>query len=432
MSHKFPYKWSLKESDFTKDKGKVFSCFSCGGGSTMGYKLAGFDVIGCNEIDPKMMEAYIANHNPKYSYLESIRDFNNRKDLPDELYNLDILDGSPPCSSFSIAGNREQDWGKEKKFNEGQANQILDTLFFDYIELAKKLRPKVVVAENVKGILLGDAAKTYAYRIHQEFDRAGYYMQHWLLDASKMGVPQRRERVFFIGLRKDIADPFLWQKDLVTVAPCLKLEFNEPEILFQDIYVAGLDDRPAAKGKMFEYWKNRKRGDKNFADTLGRIENRHSCFNNYYVYKDQVPCTMTSNSDVMYLFDEYRKPNKIESCRMGTWPTDYNFMGCRYHYLIGMSVPPVMIAQISSEIHSQWLSKLCRKEYWHGKLPDEDDTIPDISIKRHNEKIEELHSDYQAQIEGYIRRELAMKERIAVLTGKDPKYRGPGRPKKRG
>ena len=100
MSHNFNYNWSLKESKFTKDKGKVFSCFACGGGSTMGYKLAGFDVLGCNEIDPKMMEAYRLNHNPKYSYLEPIQDFKNRKDLPKELYELDILDGSPPCSSF--------------------------------------------------------------------------------------------------------------------------------------------------------------------------------------------------------------------------------------------------------------------------------------------------------------------------------------------
>lgn len=48
--HKFNYKWSLNGTDFTNDKGKVFSCFACGGGSTMGYKFAGFDVIGDNEI----------------------------------------------------------------------------------------------------------------------------------------------------------------------------------------------------------------------------------------------------------------------------------------------------------------------------------------------------------------------------------------------
>ena len=117
--HRFPYRWTLKDAKFTKDKGKVFSCFACGGGSTMGYKLAGFDVIGCNEIDPKMMEAYKANHNPKYAFLEPIQTFKLREDLPEELYGLDILDGSPPCSSFSMAGNREKDWGKDKVFREG-------------------------------------------------------------------------------------------------------------------------------------------------------------------------------------------------------------------------------------------------------------------------------------------------------------------------
>ena len=126
--HNFPYKWTLKDAVFTKDKGKVFSCFACGGGSTMGYKLAGFDVLGCNEIDPKMIEAYKANHNPKYAYLEPIQTFKLRTDLPDELYNLDILDGSPPCSSFSMAGNREKDWGKDKVFREGQAEQIVSVL----------------------------------------------------------------------------------------------------------------------------------------------------------------------------------------------------------------------------------------------------------------------------------------------------------------
>ena len=151
--HNFPYKWTLKDAVFTKDKGKVFSCFACGGGSTMGYKLAGFDVIGHNDIDKKMIEVYKENHNPKFSFLESITTFAKRKDLPTELYNLDILDGSPPCSSFSMAGNREKDWGKEKVFREGTELQVLDTLFFDFIDLAKELQPKVVIAENVKGLV---------------------------------------------------------------------------------------------------------------------------------------------------------------------------------------------------------------------------------------------------------------------------------------
>lgn len=79
------------------------------------------------------------------------------KDYPKELYNLDILDGSPPCSTFSLAGEREKNWGKSKKFREGQAYQVLDDLFFEFIKLAEKLKPKIIVAENVKGILMGNA-----------------------------------------------------------------------------------------------------------------------------------------------------------------------------------------------------------------------------------------------------------------------------------
>ena len=225
------YNWTLKDANFTKDKGKVFSCFACGGGSTMGYKLAGFDVIGHNDIDSKMVEVYKENHKPKFSYLESITTFAKRKDLPKELYELDILDGSPPCSSFSMAGNREKDWGKEKKFREGQELQVLDTLFFDFIDLANELKPKVVVAENVKGLLLGNA-KQYVIKIYEAFDKAGYTCQHFLLNACKMGVPQRRERVFFIALRKDLSPKFMELVDMFTELPKLELEFNEKEILF--------------------------------------------------------------------------------------------------------------------------------------------------------------------------------------------------------
>lgn len=78
MEHRFNYNWTLKDAIFTKDKGKVFSCFACGGGSTMGYKLAGFDVIGCNEIDIRVMNLYESNHHPRYKFLEPIQTFKER------------------------------------------------------------------------------------------------------------------------------------------------------------------------------------------------------------------------------------------------------------------------------------------------------------------------------------------------------------------
>ena len=354
--HRFPYKWTLKDAIFTKDKGTVFSCFACGGGSTMGYKLAGFDVIGCNEIDPKMMEAYRVNHNPKYSYLEPIQTFKLRNDLPDELYNLDILDGSPPCSSFSMAGNREKDWGKEKKFREGQANQVLDNLFFDFIDLAKKLQPKVVIAENVKGLLLGNA-KEYARKIYREFDQAGYYCQHWLLDASKMGVPQRRERVFFICLRKDLAEPFLYQQDMFTVNPKLELSFNEVKIKFSEVFKNYID-RPLSES-MLKIWDLRKKGDVDFEHINRReFDKPNLNFNHKFIYMDSSNINTITGNDQCVLFNYPRYRNFDELCECGTYPKDYNFLGNKPEYLIGMSVPPVMTAQIATEIYNQWLCKI--------------------------------------------------------------------------
>ena len=249
--HKFHYNWKLAEANFTKDKGKVFSCFACGGGSTMGYKLAGFDVIGCNEIDPKVNQVYVTNHAPRFNFLGDIRELRKReRELPPELYNLDILDGSPPCSTFSLSGNREKDWGKEKVFREGQTAQVLDTLFFDFIALAKALQPKVVIAENVKGLLMGNAID-YVRRIYKDFEDAGYYCQHFLLDASKMGVPQMRNRVFFVCIRHDLGVNFLKVSDLFNVEPHISMDFNEPGICYGEFadYICLLYTSPSPRDR---------------------------------------------------------------------------------------------------------------------------------------------------------------------------------------
>jgi len=353
--NKLNYEWTLKDANFTKDKGKVFSCFACGGGSTMGYKLAGFDVIGHNDIDKRMIEVYKANHNPKYSFLESITTFSKRKDLPKELYQLDILDGSPPCSSFSISGNREKDWGKDKKFREGQAEQVLDTLFFDFIDLAKELQPKIVIAENVKGLLIGKA-KEYVKKIYREYDKAGYYCQHWLLNAANMGVPQKRERVFFVCLRKDIATQFLYFKDMFTQVPKLKLNFNEKPILFKEIF-KDYEDRPLSIHYQ-NFWNIRKNGDVDFSDSSVRMgKNPNAQFQYKYLYMDKVANTITGGEQCV-LFDRPRYRNFDELCECGSYPKDYNFLKNKPHYLIGMSVPPLMTAKIAQQVYSQWLSKI--------------------------------------------------------------------------
>lgn len=276
--HKFAYKWNLSDGypapNIEKHGLKVFGTFICGGGSTMGYKLAGFEHLGGVEIDPQVADVYKTNHNPKYLYVEDIRDFADRSEYPSELYNLDILDGSPPCSSFSMAGNREKDWGKEKVFREGQAKQRLDDLFFDYIKLAKKLQPKVVIAENVKGMLQGNA-KAYVKRVKYEFEQAGYKVQLFLLNAASMGVPQKRERVFFICQRNDLKF-----KDL-------KLSFEEKPILFREIKETGLSE--GINGQRSKMWDLCKQG-KSFA-TVSNGSN----FSSMRLSDNEVCNTITAN-----------------------------------------------------------------------------------------------------------------------------------------
>jgi len=357
--HKFPYDWKL--SDGYPAKGikyhgkKVFSCFSCGGGSSMGYKLAGYDVLGCNEIDPKMAECYKVNHNPKYCFVEPIQKFKDREDMPEELFNLDILDGSPPCSSFSMAGNREKDWGKDKKFREGQKKQVLDTLFFDFIDLAKRLQPKVVIAENVKGLLLG-AAFEYVHDIRESFKEAGYKVGVKLLDASRMGVPQRRERIFFYAIRNDLN---VETSCLFGDEPFLDLEFNEQPILFKEIKEITGDVLPLEKDRIL--WRLIPQGG-----SQSDIDPKGNGFNCIKVVDNKCCPTITGNQrkDSLYTglmhSTEERKLNVSEFIKAGTYPNDYRFVHSEKEniqsYLIGMSVPPVMTAQVAHRVYKQWLA----------------------------------------------------------------------------
>ena len=140
------------------------------------------------------------NLKPQFSFIEPIQKFRKRRNIPKQLFKLDILDGSPPCSSFSMAGARERLWGKKRKYAEGAIIQELDTLFFEFIELAKKLQPKIILIENVKGILKGQAIK-YVQKILKELSKAGYTTHKQILYAHKMGIPQKRSRVFFFAMR---------------------------------------------------------------------------------------------------------------------------------------------------------------------------------------------------------------------------------------
>jgi DNA (cytosine-5)-methyltransferase 1 len=347
--HLFPYEWKL--ADGYPAKGiqyhgcKVFGTFICGGGSSMGYKLAGYEHLGGVELDAKVAATYKANHYPKYLYNMDIRDFNELSDLPAELYNLDILDGSPPCSTFSMAGSREGAWGKEKKFAEGQKKQTLDDLVFTYCNTIEKLKPKVCWLENVSGLLKGNA-KAYAKEIVKRITDIGYRVQVFLLDASTMGVPQHRERCFFIGLRNDYE------------LPRLVLNFNEKPIIFgecQDDEDKGDINKLPAQQKLI--FLKKKKGDKYFKHVLMREEGRNSGFGQCIFSSNIVSPTITHSCvNNSLLFDYPRHLNNKELMRVSTFPQDYK--ADNLAFVCGMSVPPVMAAQIANQIYIQWLSKI--------------------------------------------------------------------------
>jgi DNA (cytosine-5)-methyltransferase 1 len=335
MSDKYipNYRWNLTDLDkVEKNNLKVFSTFACGGGSTMGYKLAGFDVIGANDIDPEMAWHYKENHKPKYYYLEDIRKFRQRDDLPKELYELDILDGSPPCSSFSMAGSREKDWGKKKVFREGQSSQTLDDLFFDFIELARKLQPKVVIAENVKGLIQGNA-KGYVKKIINLFNVSGYDVQLFLLNAATMGVPQKRERVFFICPRKDLNKPKL------------KIGFNQKPIPLINA-LDGLDKTGRAlPPSLLAEWRRIKSNKPRRYFSCSIADRNEPC--------QTLTSKVTSGEGSVMHFESPRKFSESEIKAIGSYPQDYIFKSDA-GYLIGMSVPPLMTYGLANQIYQQW------------------------------------------------------------------------------
>ena len=328
--------WNLTDlKDVPQNGLNVFSCFHCGGGSTMGYKLAGYNVLGGVEIDPKMMALYKRNHNPKYPYLMGVKEFCEipDKELPSELFELDILDGSPPCSSFSMAGNREKNWGDKKKFREGQVEQVLDDLFFDFIDIAKKLQPKVVVAENVKGMIQGNA-RSYVKQIFKGFKGAGYSCQLFLLNASFMGVPQRRERVFFIANKIG--------------ANKLKFNFSEKPIPFLEIEEQDCKHKKMTP-KMFELWSKCSKGK-----SFSTVHPKGSFFNSIKAHPNKPLNTLTAGGCSSYY--HYSQPRSItnkEIKRAQTFPQDYNFLKQDVGYVCGMSVPPFMMQRIAIEIEKQ-------------------------------------------------------------------------------
>ena len=340
--------WNLTSLASVPQNGiRVMSTFACGGGSSMGYKRAGCQIVAANDIDPEMAWHYKHNLNPPLYYLCPIRDLITAQ-LPGELFNLDILDGSPPCSTFSMAGSREKSWGKDKHFREGQTKQVLSDLFFDYLDLVERLKPRVAIAENVKGMILGNA-KGYTKLVMARFKEIGYRVQLFLVNAADCGVPQRRERVFFCAVREDVSDKTL------TLKPKHRwISAGEATKDVQELTAAEQTNVSPAPNDL-KWWPKTGEGE-TYADAVERAGKKRSLFQHYKQDASKPSSTLSANASLFTHWNECRRLTYREWKRLGSFPDDYHAKTDKIgKYMIGMSVPPKMTEVVARAVISQWL-----------------------------------------------------------------------------
>lgn len=168
--------------------------FAGAGGLALGLEEAGFTHIGLVEFDKSAANTLILNR-PEWNVICEDIAVTSKKNLEKEFNikkgQLDLLSGGAPCQSFSYAGKRLG------------LKDVRGTMFYHYATFLEKLQPKMFLFENVRGLLTHDGGKTYK-TILDIFLQQGYLIKYKVVNAWDYGVPQKRERLITIGIRKDL------------------------------------------------------------------------------------------------------------------------------------------------------------------------------------------------------------------------------------
>ena len=345
---------SMKEiNEISKNNYKTISLFAGCGGSSLGYKLAGFDVLLASEFIPNAIETYKANH-PKTIVLEKdIRETTGQEILDlihMNKYELDILDGSPPCSDFSINGKREEGWGKIKNYS--TTKQRVDDLFFEYARIVKDIMPKVFVAENVKGLTIGKA-KNVLEQILNTLREIGYQVEYKILDASDYECPQKRERTIIIGVRNDLNLQPSFPEPLGTKMSCREaiedlinngtdqINHSQREVLIEKYFHAGCtsdDIKRICKENNLKVYEQSFRRDK-WEEPYYTIKQHHT-----RPYHPRVDRLMSID----------------EAKRIPTFPDDFILLHSptQNWERIGRAVPPNLMKHVALNVKNNILDKI--------------------------------------------------------------------------
>lgn len=168
---------------------KAISLFSGAGGMDVGFKAAGFEVVLANEIDNHAIKTFRVNHSETEMLEGDIESF---MDEFCSYSGVDVVFGGPPCQGFSVAGKMDPDDSRSK-------------LIFSFCSVIERVKPKAFVMENVKALGVLTKFEEVRNSLMSRFRNAGYTVTMHILNAKEFGVPQSRERVFFIGVLDEIA-----------------------------------------------------------------------------------------------------------------------------------------------------------------------------------------------------------------------------------
>ena len=358
----------------------VISTFAGGGGSSTGYRLAGGDILLINEFVEAAIETYSANFKDTKVLVDDIKKYSSQEFLDMagiKKGELDILDGSPPCSAFSVAGSREKGWDKQKKYSDGKMQVAIEDLFYEFIRIAEGVQPKVIVAENVKGITFGKAIEKLNAFIN-EFEKIGYNVTYKVLNAADYGVPQGRERTIFICVRDDVCDdiglswlninsifPVPTHDKHITMNQAIgDIENDEEEVQMLLDFVQGSYQKKFIEPLPFNPKRPTKPSDPQFRDW----NPKGSCFNMIRPSPDLPSPTLTQQGQKRGMSGVFhpaanRKLTIKECKRIMAFPEDFKLTGDFDQQVerLGRAVAPLMYKEVANSIYENIL-----KEYNNG------------------------------------------------------------------
>lgn len=311
---------------------KFIDLFAGAGGLTLGFVKNGFEPIETIEFWKPATETYNYNFQTNIK-TKDITDSNVRNSLKKYQNKIDLVIGGFPCQGFSMSGKRDK-------------NDPRNQLYKYTIDVIKKVQPKFFVLENVKGILSFKEKDNVLVitKIKNMLKKNGYYSKLILVDSSKFGVPQKRERVIFIGAKnkyKSKVDQCInkianYKKATVTVESAIKdLETTKENIKFNHIFTKHSKEFK----KKIHTTKVGESAMKNFSDAFRRID-----------YKKPSP-TVKENHGGVFIhpkFDRVLTPREL--ARLQSFPDNFIFKGTKSSILkqIGNAVPPMLSYAIAN------------------------------------------------------------------------------------